>query len=271
MKRPIFALFALSVVGVVSGCDSCSKENGGTSEVAVDAGPPPAVKLDVSNPSPRAWTVNADNLPAISVDGATVAILVQKEDGTRMYANATLEVRSVADDKVVSSVAILEADPIVAAEGAADAFHTTIPAYKKGAQARADEANALLAKTRWMALEDKVANPPRGDAGAAPVVEGGYLVQLRKDGKLSLVAARSADKDFTAPVLNVDASSFEIPTRKPPTPQKGDPSCVFTPYIAETAVDAAHKVLLVRIAQTVQDNVWGCFEPSQWHVYRFSS
>ncbi|MGH7285531.1 MAG: hypothetical protein ACRELY_28755 [Polyangiaceae bacterium] len=271
MAKPDFVLFGLSMLVVLPGCDSCSKENAGGAASVIDAGPPPAVKLDVSNPSPRAWTVNADNLPAIAVDGATVAILVQKEDGTRMYPNATLEIRPVADDKVTSSVAILEAGPIVTAEGAPDAFDTTLPAYKKVAQGKADEAAALLAKTKWMALEDKLASPPRGDAGAPALVEGGYVVQLRKTDKLALVVARSADKDFTAPVLNVDASAFAVPTRKPPTPQKGDPSCVFTPYIAETSLDSAHKVLVVRIAQAVQDNVWGCFEPSQWHVYRFTS
>lgn len=268
MKRPIFALFALPLLAVLSGCDSCSKESATNAALLVDAGPPPAIKLDVSNPSPRLWTVDAENLPAIAVDGATVAILVQKEDGTRMYANATLEIRSVADDKVLSSVAILEADAIVAAEDAPDAFHTTLPVYKKAAQARADEAAALLAKTKWTALEDKAANPPHGDAGAAPITEGGYLLQLRKDAKPTLVVARSADKDLTAPVLTVDASGLIIPTRKPPTPQKGDPSCVFVPYIAEASVDPNRKVLVVRVAQAVQDNVWGCSEPSQWRVYR---
>ena len=271
MTRPIFALFALPVLTVLSGCDSCSKEGGTSAALTVDAGPPPVIKLDVSNPSPRLWTVDTENLPAISVDGATVAILVQKEDGTRMYANATLEIRSVADDKVLSSIAILEADPIVAAEGAPDAFHTTLPAYKKSAQAKADEAAALLAKTKWAALEDKAANPPHGDAGAAPIVEGGYLVQLRRDAKPTLVVARSADKDSTAPVLTADATAYVVPTRKPPTPQKGDPSCVFTPYIAEAAIDSTRKVLVVRVAQAVQDNVWGCSEPSQWHAYRLSS
>lgn len=270
MTKPFFAVSGWLLLATLSGCDSCNKESAGAAASAVDAGPPPVVKLDVSNPSPHEWTVDADNLPAIAVDGGTVAILVKKEDGTRMYSNATLEIRSVADDKVVSSIAILEADPIVAAEGAPDAFHTTLPAYKKKAQEKTDEAAALLAKTKWMALEDKAASPPRGDAGVAPVVLGGYLVQLRKADKLTLVVARAADKDLTAPVLNVDASSFVVPTRKPPTPQKGDPSCVFTPYVAETALDSAHKVLLVRIAQAVQDNVWGCFEPSQWHVYRFT-
>lgn len=273
-KRPYFALLSIGVALSATGCDSCKSESGttvGDAATAIDAGPTqPELTLDVSNPSPHEWTVNVDRFPAVSDDGKTVALFVQKEDGTRHYPNAAVEVRTVADDKIVASVSILEAEALVAAEDAPDAFHTTLPAYKKTAQAKADDAKALLAKTKWTALHGKISNPPHGDAGAPPVLDGGFLIALRGTDKLSLQMARATDKDFASPLLNVDATAFQVPMRPPPTPQKGSPSCVFTPFVAETAVDGLHRVVLIRIAQAVKDNVWGCGEPSQWHVYSYT-
>ncbi len=281
MKKLQFVSVGLVTVGLMTAAllaAGCSKDKTQaappvpSASTAVDAGPTqPTVTLDVSNESPRAWTVTGERLPALSEDGTQVAILVAKEDGTRAYSNAAVEIRTVADDKIATAVQILEADRTVAAEGAADAFHTTLPAYKTGATAKAAEATTLLAKTKWTALSTKLGQAPVGDAGAAPLLVSGFDLTLKPaDGdKLSLVMTRFTDKEMIAPLLTEDASAFRIATRKPPTPQKGNPSCVFTPFIAETAVDGVHHVLLVRIGQAVKDDVYGCFEPSQWHVYPF--
>ncbi|MEO8878719.1 MAG: hypothetical protein ABI461_24225 [Polyangiaceae bacterium] len=243
-----------------------------------DAGPTaPRLTLDVSNASPRAWSVTGELLPALSEDGASVVILVQKEDGTRSYPNGTLETRTVADDKVASSTAILDADAIVTAEGAPDAFDTTLPAYKKAAQAKAEEASAILTKGKWTPFVPAIGMAPQGDAGAPIVPDAGYLFALTKvvggdagpAGKLMFVVANAPDFDMKLPLLSEDASSFVVAARKPPKPQKGNPMCKFTPYIAETAVNPLRHIVVVRIAQSVAGNVYGCFEPSQWHVYSF--
>ncbi|MEO8800534.1 MAG: hypothetical protein ABI551_21755 [Polyangiaceae bacterium] len=276
MKKLQFVSVWLVSVGLLT--VGCSKDK--TQSVAPvpstpttpDAGPTqPTVTLDVSNESPRAWTVTGERFPALSEDGTHVAILVAKEDGTRAYPNAAVEIRTVADDKIAAEVPILEADLTVAAEGAPDAFHTTLPAYKTGAAAKAAEATTLLAKTKWAALSSKLGQAPVGDAGAAPLLVSGFDLTLKPadGGKLSLIMTRLTDKEMIAPLLTEDASAFRIATRKPPTPQKGNPSCVFTPFVAETAVDGVHHVLLVRIGQAVKDDVYGCFEASQWHVYPF--
>jgi hypothetical protein len=180
-----------------------------------------------------------------------------------MYANATLEVHNVADDKVVSSLPILVADDIVAAEGMPDAFHTTLPAYKTAATARANDANALLGKTKWIPLTDRNGNPPLADGGAPAVSASGYQVVLSANGKtLSLDVTSAANPQLG---LHQDVSSALVAPRKPPKPQKGNAMCRFTPYVAEAAI--GKQVAAVRIAQSVQGNVWGCFEPSRWHVY----
>jgi hypothetical protein len=240
----------------------------------MDAGPTgPRITLDVANPSPRAWSASGDLLPAISEDGSSIAILVIKEDGTRMYPNAALEIHSVADDKVQSTVSILDADAIVAAEGMPDAFDTTLPAYKKGAQAKLDEATALLGKWKWTTLvhAEGMAPTATGDAGAPIVPDAGFLVTLTKPGgKLTLVVANTADKDLKTPLLSQDGAPFVIAPRKTPNPQKGNPMCKFTPYVGTAAIDVARHVLAVRIAESVDGNVFGCFEPSQWHVYNFA-
>jgi hypothetical protein len=240
------------------------------SGAVVDAGPTaPQITLDVSNPSPHAWAVSGDLLPAISEDGATVAILAQKEDGTRMYSNAAVEIHNVADDKIIASVPILVADDTVAAEGMPDAFHTTLPAYKTQAKAKADDANALLGKTKWIALTDRNGNPPQGDAGAPGVKTNGYQATLSQNGKKLLLNVMSVSNSQTGGPLIEDVSTMLIAPRKTPKPQKGNPMCRFTPYVAEAAV--TQKVAVVRIAQSVAGNVWGCFEPSQWHVYAMTS
>jgi hypothetical protein len=239
-----------------------SSVESGVNVVVVDAGPTaPMVTLDVSNPSPHAWAVSGDLLPAISADGATVAILSLKEDGTRMYANAALEVHNVADDKVLTSIPILVADDVVAAEGMPDAFHTTLPAYKTKAQGKADEANALLGKNKWIALSDRNGNPPQPDGGAPPIKVSSDQVLLNQNGKALTLIVTSG----TQVLLNQDVSTMLIAARKPPKPQKGNPLCRFTPYVAEAAVNS--KVVVARIGQSVVGNVYGCFEPSQWHVY----
>jgi hypothetical protein len=280
MKKLGVALGALVFVFL----PACSKDSSGDAKpatttvdaaiAALDAGPTaPRVTLDVANPSPRGWSASSDLLPAISDDGASVAIFVQKEDGTRMYPNAALEVHSVADDKVLSSVSILDADAIVAAEGMPDAFDTTLPAYKKQAQAKIDEANALLGKTKWTALTHAVgmAPPTSGDAGAPIVPTAGYLVAFAKPaGKLTLIVANAPDKDLKTPLLSQDGAAFVIAARKPPKPQKGNPMCKFTPFLGETAIDPVRHVLAARVAESVDGNVYGCFEPSQWHVYSFA-
>jgi len=260
---------------------ACSKDSSGDAKpvtavdaalAVVDAGPTaPRVTLDVTNRSPRGWSASSDLLPAISDDGATVAIFVRKEDGTRMYPNAALEVHNVADDKVLSSVSLLDADAIVAAEGMPDAFDTTLPAYKKQANAKIDEANALLGKAKWTALTHAVGMAPSGDAGAPIVPTAGYLVAFTKPaGKLTLVVANAPDKDLATPLLSQDGAAFVIAARKPPTPQKGNPMCKFTPFLGETAIDPVRHVLAARVAESVDGNVYGCFEPSQWHVYSFA-
>jgi hypothetical protein len=283
MKKLGVALGALGFV-CLPFATACSKDSSGDANpvvapvdaalAIVDAGPTgPRITLDVANPSPRAWSASGDLLPAISDDGASVAILVIKEDGTRMYPNAALEIRSVADDKVQSSVSILEADAIVAAEDMPDAFDTTLPAYKKAAQAKLDEATALLAKTKWTALvhAEGMAPTATGDAGAPIVPDAGFLVTLTKPaGKLTLVVAAAADKDLKTPLLSQDGAPFVIAPRKTPKPQKGNPMCKFTPYVGTTAIDATRHILAVRIAERVDGNVFGCFEPSQWHVYSFA-
>jgi hypothetical protein len=228
----------------------------------VDAGPTaPQITLDIANPSPHAWSASGVLLPAISQDGATIAILVQKEDGTRMYSNAALEVHNVADDKVITSLPLLVADDIVAAEGMPDAFHTTLPAYKTQAKAKLDDANALLGKTKWTALTDGNGNPPQADGGTPPLKTGGDQVLLSQNGKALTLIVTSG----TQVRLAQDVSTMLIAARKPPKPQKGNPTCRFAPYVAEAAVNS--NVVAARIAQSVADNVWGCFEPSQWHVY----
>lgn len=238
----------------------------GAMVAVVDAGPTaPQVTLDVSNPSPHAWAVNGDLLPAVSADGATVAILVLKEDGTRMYANAALEVHNVADDKIISSLPILVADDVVAAEGMPDAFHTTLPAYKTAAAARASDANALLGKTKWIPLTDRNGNPPQPDGGAPAVSASGYQVVLSANGKKLSLDVTSASSAANPGSLHQDVSSMLIAPRKTPKPQKGNPMCRFMPYVGEAAI--GKQVAAIRIAQSVQGNVWGCFEPSQWHVY----
>lgn len=239
------------------------------SGMIVDAGPTaPQITLDVSNPSPHAWAVSGDLLPAISQDGATVAILTTKEDGTRMYSNAAVEVHNVADDKIIASVPILVADDIVAAEGMPDAFHTTLPAYKTQAKGRADDANSLLGKTKWIALSDRNGGPPQGDAGAPPVSSSGYQAKLTQAGKTLFLDVTSA-ANAQVGGLHQDVSTMLIAPRKTPKPQKGNPMCRFTPFIGEAAINS--KVVVVRIAQSVAGNVWGCFEPSQWHVYAMGS
>jgi hypothetical protein len=264
MKKLGVALGALLLVF----SPACSKDSSGDAKpittvvdaaiAAVDAGPTaPRVTLDVANPSPRGWSASSDLLPAISDDGS----------------NAALEVHTVADDKVLSSVSILDADAIVAAEGMPDAFDTTLPAYKKQAQANIDAANALLGKTKWTALVHAVgmAPPTSGDAGAPIVPTAGYLVAFAKPaGKLTLIVANAPDKDLKTPLLSQDGAAFVIAARKPPKPQKGNPTCKFTPFLGETAIDPVRHVLAVRVAESVDGNVYGCFEPSQWHVYSFA-
>ncbi|HEX7666879.1 MAG TPA: hypothetical protein VF407_20260 [Polyangiaceae bacterium] len=275
-KLQFAPIVTMSMVLAATAACSKDKTEGATptpsASAVVDAGPTqPVVTLDLTSESPRAWNVTAERLPAVSEDGTQVAILVTKEDGTRQYANAAVEIHTVADDKIAASVPILEADSVVAAEGAPDAFHTTIPAYKTTANAKLTEATALLAKTKWTALNAKLGQAPVGDAGAPSLLVSGFGVALKpaEGGKLSLVMARATDKDMATPLLTQDVSAFQIATRKPPTPQKGNPMCVFTPFVAETAVDGVHHVLVVRVGQAVKDDVYGCFEASQWHVYPF--
>jgi hypothetical protein len=268
MKKLHVALCTLFFVGISPACSKDSTDVAPPKPVVdaavavVDAGPTaPQIHLDLTNPSPHAWAASGDLLPAISEDGASVAILVQKEDGTRMYSNAALEVHNVADDKITTSIPILVADDIVAAEGMPDAFHTTLPAYKTQAKARLDDANALLGKTKWSALTDRNGNPPQPDGGAPALKVSSDQVLLNQNGKSLTLIVTSG----TNVLLNQDLSTMVIATRKPPKPQKGNPMCRFTPFIGEVAVNS--KVVVARIAQSVQGNVWGCFEPSQWHVY----
>ncbi|MEO7111717.1 MAG: hypothetical protein ABI183_14850, partial [Polyangiaceae bacterium] len=211
-----------------------------------------------------AWSASGVLLPAISQDGATVAILVQKEDGTRMYSNAALEVHNVADDKVITSLPILVADDIVAAEGMPDAFHTTLPAYKTQAKARLDDANALLGKSKWTALRDQSGNPPKGDAGPLPLGAGDYYATLIKTGPTLMLKVKNT-VNAQAGFVDTDVSSMLVPARKTPKPQKGNPMCRFTPFLAEVAF--SDRAAVIRIGQSVEGNVWGCFEPSQWKVY----
>lgn len=272
MKRTLGVAACVLILAACSKSETSDPKPAPVTDAAVavmDAGPTsPRLTLDVSNPSPRAWTLSGELLPAISEDGTQVALLVQKEDGTRSYPNGVLEVHGVADDKVAASIAILEADAIVTAEGAPDAFDTTLPAYKKQAQAKAEEASQLLAKTKWTAMTPAIGMAPQGDAGAPILPVGAYLIALTKvAGKLSLVVARASDQELKKPLLTQDATAFVVASRKTPKPQKGDPICKFTPYVAETAIDPVNHVVAVRIAQSVAGNVYGCLEPSQWHVY----
>ncbi len=270
MKKLHVALCTLFFVGISPACskdstDAAPKPVVDAAVAVVDAGPTaPQIHLDLTNPSPHAWAASGDLLPAISDDGVSVAILVQKEDGTRMYSNAALEVHNVADDKITTSIPILVADDVVAAEGMPDAFHTTLPAYKTQAKAKLDDANALLGKTKWTPLIDRNGSPPQGDAGTSAVSTGHYQALLTQTGKgLALSVSSSTNIDTGATFQ--DVSSMLIAPRKTPKPQKGNPMCRFTPYIGELA--ASSKVAVVRIAQSVVGNVWSCFEPSQWHVY----
>ena len=98
-----------------------------------------------------------------------------------------------------------------------DAFDTTLPAYKKTAQGKLDEATALLAKTKWTVLTHAAGMAPvaTSDAGAPVVPDAGFLVSLAKPaGKLTLVVTNADFKDPRTPLLSQDGAPFMIAPRR---------------------------------------------------------
>jgi len=247
----------------------------------VDAGPPPVAEsvpaeppsestavgpvkpkltLDVSSMGPGEWKATAEGLPAISEDGAHVALFWPKEDGARGYPSHGLLLLGAADAKVEKDQVILVADEINKAESAKGASDTTLPAYKKKAAERLEEANKLLDKSTWQKLPWQAVPPSALNAG-------GTLPALKAAGfEGKLAAGKLIISDPAGKVaLEKDTKAFQV---KGSAGQPGAGPCKLEPYLKLLAADKDKRVVVTSIGQLAISGGDTCFGVTKTVVYR---
>lgn len=237
----------------------------------------PALAVDLTAMGPGEWHATATDLPAVTEDGAKVALFVQKEDGERAYPNHGVVVLKVEDlpdpwpaslaSKVDKELTLLAGDEIDKAESAPNASGTTLPAYKKKVEERVAQIHEVLGKDAWqklpwqspsssamIALESSKAVP------LPPLVAGGVQAALA-DGRLTIKEAVSGKV-----LVDADAKALSI---KPPKPTSGPGTCDLVPYLKQLAADASRRVLVLTVGQRSPSGDTGCFAVARTVAYRW--
>jgi hypothetical protein len=189
------------------------------------------------------------DLPAVSGDGATVAVRIVDSDGARGNPNLALGLIDAATDRVVRRFVIQDAnDP-----------------ERPGVAAREVAANALLEGRSWTRL---VAMRVEKDTGA-PTRSGG----LGGPFEANRAAGSGLSVEYREPVLVVrdTATGRELLRRAVPTwSQRGGPrcaGCIDCPpplaSMAGAAVDPARHTLLVDVEYRGGTDL--CWEPGDTH------
>ncbi len=203
-------------------------------------------------------------LPAISADGKTVALFVQKEDGLRGFPNHGIAVVNVDTGKTVTEISVLIADEIGKAS-------TQASDLKKRVAARLVRARSLLTREPWRGLE---AWRAAEDGYGLHSADSGLPETTRTSATLAATEISFAGRHLRAKdasgktLLERAEKGWEIEPYK--AGQPGAPMCRFEPYVDEIAVDQARTVLVVRVGQAEVAGGDSCNEQSQYFVFRLN-
>jgi len=215
----------------------------------------------------RRWAAEIP-LPAVSEDGAYVALGQAGEDGARANANYRVRIVRVADGSVLLEVTVLGADEAEAAVEASDG-ETPPSALEGEVLARVDRVNAALAERRWVRLgrglddlapagpdEDRPFGEPfPGPLGLAAegfsvVFEAPRLVVKRGDA----VLVEASHPEWLAPEASMCAPEEEEGMSGE---ERAELCACHNPATLERgAVDLARGVLWLRIAYLGSDICW---------------
>lgn len=211
---------------------ACGRPEGAETPKLSVACPPPT-----PGASPLTWT----HLPAVSKDGAKVALAIAREDGARGAPNLSVQIRDVATDTIEVEHIVLAA----ASEWSCSDPSDTLEANLKAAQ------KTLDAHT-WFPLPALGTTNAYAASAANPA---DFAVSYREPDLFALSLTQTRLSRTTHPTWRMDT----LTSLQDPDLPCGQPSALQAAW-----GDAAHGVAVVRIAYTGND---ACPEPdSHLHV-----
>ena len=239
----------LAALVLAAACGSRSTAPVGNRGTSTPAGDAPAVTATTDGEGDFALQFHATGLPAVTDDGKSVALAHQGEDGARGAPNLTVIEKDRAD-KVVRELVVQTAD------GGEALLDDAAPAPPTE---RLAEANRYLTETharrRLFPLTAMTLDRSReADFGhGSTLAASGDGVDVAWDeGQLKVTAGGRVVVDLATQGWTVE-----------PTTSDGI-ECSNPSFLGEAWVDAARKLVVVRIAYTGNDTCW---EPdSQLHV-----
>ncbi|MCA9518623.1 MAG: hypothetical protein KC635_26990 [Myxococcales bacterium] len=220
-------------------------------------------------------------LPAISADGEVVAVSAADDDGARGNANMAIELRRVKDDLVIETLPILGPEEVeqVLAESSGGGDEAAVIDAQLGpvVAQRVQEANAALAKRRWIPVTEMLVGKEPGEDTVPddelPFARGPFedaergLVVTWKEPRFAVTqrgkALVAADRPgWVAPIEHMCGE--EEMQEMTPEEIASDCTCSNPAYLDDARLSPEHGALLVKVAYYGTDTCW---EPdSVWHV-----
>lgn len=186
------------------------------------------------------------HFPAVSADGTQVALWVVDRDGARGEPNGTLQLRQVADNRVLEQVVILSPDE---SEEAGEGLAALLVE-------RVSKANAVLDATKWhpmLALQP--ITEQAGPYNEGPLARGTVQIALDEPG---FKIWRGKQEVFSKAFAEWSVDNSE-PIYPECNPEEEECFCENPAYLETSWTDAGEHVLLVEVSYYGTDRCW---EPS---------